>query len=40
VAAGRTLPLARLRKRGLGDVDILDAQSAVLWCEGAKPLTD
>jgi spermidine synthase len=40
VAAGRTLPLARLRKGGLGDVDILDAQSAVLWCEGAKPLTD
>jgi spermidine synthase len=40
VAAGRTLPLARLRKRGLGGVDILDAQSAVLWCEGAKPLTD
>jgi spermidine synthase len=40
VAAGRTLPLARLRKSGLGDVDVLDGQSAVLWCEGAKPLTD
>ena len=40
VTAGRTLPLARLRTRGLGDVDILDGRSAVLWCEGAKPLTD
>jgi spermidine synthase len=39
VAAGRTLPLARLRK-GLGDVEILDGESAVLWCDGARPLTD
>jgi spermidine synthase len=39
VAAGRTLPLNRLRGR-LGDVDVLDGQSAVLWCEDAKPLTD
>jgi spermidine synthase len=39
VTAGRTLPLARLR-RGLGEVDVLDGQSALLWCEGAKPLTD
>ena len=39
VAAGRTLPLARLRK-ALGAVDVLDGESAVLWCEDAKALTD
>lgn len=39
VAAGRTLPTARLR-RVLGGVDILDGEAAVLWAEGAKPLTD
>jgi spermidine synthase len=40
VAAGRTLPLARLRKGLGGDVDVLDGESAVLWCDGARPLTD
>ncbi len=39
VAAGRTLPIARL-SRALGAVDILDGEAAVLWCEGAKPLVD
>lgn len=39
VAAGRTLPIARLRKR-LGDVDVLDGEAALLWAEGAKPLAD
>ena len=39
VAAGRTLPIARLGRR-LGDVDVLDGEAALLWCERAKPLVD
>jgi len=36
-AADRTLPLAKLRRRG-GDVH--DRDGVEIWCEGAKPLRD
>ncbi len=39
VAAGRTLPIGRLRATP-DAVDVLDEESTALWCEGARPLTD
>lgn len=39
VAAGRTLPAARLARR-VGGAEVLSGEAAALWCEGAKLLRD
>jgi spermidine synthase len=36
-AADRTLPAAKLRRRGQ---DVLDGEAVAVWCDGARPLRD